>query len=90
MSIQLINAVFITLLFAFWVWTLKQEIESLRHGAPSASGHDSDPHSEAAVPAAPKPPRHVIRPGSPAAHGHKYDMAVKSRNREGVATWTIA
>ncbi len=78
--IGLINSVCITLLFSFWVWTLKQDINQLAH-----AGHDGSVRLTA-VPEH-KPVEHkgpVRRTESPL-----FDQHGKQRDKNGVATWTI-
>ena len=83
--IALLNTVIISLLFVFWVWTLKQDIATLRH----ASG--PVPKAQEPVHIAAKPhevlPNHHV--GAPPSHD-PFESAVKTRNRSGVPTWTIA
>ncbi len=79
MMIGLINSVCITLLFSFWVWSLKQDRQGqqLAHEGPSGAGPAPE-HK----PAAHKGP---IRRSDSAL----FDQHGKRRNKDGVATWTI-
>ena len=79
--IGLINSICITLLFSFWVWTLKQDINQ-----GSQLAHDG-PTGMAAIPEQ-KPTAHKgpIRRTESAL----FDQHGKQRDKSGVATLTIA
>jgi hypothetical protein len=77
--ITILHAVFITLLFSFWVWTLKQDIETLKHIGGTADGHEGE--CVARAPGA--LPHHQVDKHDP------FDTAIKNRGRGGVPTWTI-
>ena len=74
--IVLLNTIFITLLFSFWVWTLKQDIEEMKHAQGNRTAEEPDPvMAHRTV--------HHATPAMAHAGGN-----VK-RNRNGVPTWTI-
>jgi hypothetical protein len=52
---SLINAMFITVLFSFWIWTLKQQICSLKH---PARGQTESAQQQVVRSQAPPVPRH--------------------------------
>jgi hypothetical protein len=83
----LINMLFIVALFGVWVWTLKQDIEHLKR---TINQPEPPP---LAVPAVPGVQAHVrvAKPAEARPHLHPaYDNATKTRNRNGIPTWTIA
>jgi len=78
--IGLINSLCITLLFSFWVWALKQDISQMAHLA-----HDGPSLTD-------PPERKTTAHKGPARRTDSalYDQHGKQRNKDGVATWTIA
>lgn len=81
MMIGLINSVCITLLFSFWVWTLKQHIQDLNEPA-----HDGP---SGLTPAREHKPTEHKGPIRRTEH-NLFDQDGKHRGRNGVPTWTIA
>lgn len=79
--IGLINSVCISLLFTAWVWTLKQDIQNL-----SQPAHDG-PAGLTPIPE----PRAVAHKGPVRRSDTElFDQHGKHRDKQGVATWTIA
>lgn len=76
--IGLINSVCITLLFSAWVWTLKQDLNQPAHDGPA--GLTPVPEDKPATHRGP------IR----RAEAVLFDQNGKDRDKQGVATWTIA
>ena len=81
---SLVNALVITLLFAYWVWTLKQDIEGLRQEAHAAPVPHPAPHGPHGPPA-----QHAQQQPHPVRDPHDHDQASKARGHDGVPTWTI-
>ena len=77
---SLINSVFITILFSYWVWSLKQDIVNLEDGAHATAGAAPGPAPES---------DHRDHEHQPGHTGHAHEHAVKARGKGGVPTWEI-
>jgi len=78
---SLINSLFITVLFSYWVWSLKQDITSLESHARVTAGPTMD------IPPEPAHPDDRTEHFGHAEHNHEH--IVKVRGKGGVPTWEI-